>query len=133
MLVQWQTRDAGSPMVKYGTSPGMYTLTANGTNTTYTAADLCGAPANSTGFVNPGAINRVLLTGLAPSTRYYYIYGDAVSCYPGSQRPALLEGAFPIDCIMTCRCSQSAIVTRFCSWIWVTVCSIWLRTNSRSP
>ena len=37
---------------------------------------MCGAPANSTGFVNPGAINRVLLTNLTANTRYYYVYGD---------------------------------------------------------
>ena len=96
--MQWQTRDAGKPMVKYGTTPGMYTMTANGTNTTYTAADLCGAPANSTGFVNPGAINRVLLTGLAPSTRYYYIYGDAVSCLLVVRGKFFWKGLLPGPC-----------------------------------
>ena len=35
--------------------------------------------ANSTGFIDPGIFNTAKITGLAPGTRYYYIYGDEVS------------------------------------------------------
>ena len=39
----------------------------------------CGAGvANSTGFIDPGIYNTAKMTGLAPGTRYYYIYGDEV-------------------------------------------------------
>ena len=34
--------------------------------------------ANSTGFIDPGIYNTAKMTGLAPGTRYYYIYGDEV-------------------------------------------------------
>ena len=43
---------------------------------TYTAADMCAAPANSAQFVDPGFIHDVLLTNLEPGTRYYYSYGS---------------------------------------------------------
>jgi len=36
---------------------------------------MCGEPAKSKGFLAPGAINTVLVTGLAPNTRYFYQYG----------------------------------------------------------
>jgi hypothetical protein len=37
---------------------------------------MCGAPANATGFIDPGMMHNALLDGLTPSTRYYYVYGD---------------------------------------------------------
>ena len=43
---------------------------------TYTADDMCAAPANSAQFVDPGFIHDVLLTNLEPGTRYYYSYGS---------------------------------------------------------
>jgi hypothetical protein len=78
MIVSWQTTDAGTPTVKYGTTSGQYSMSATGSNNTFTPADLCGSPANNTGFRNPGAVNHVTLTGLEPYTRYYYVYGDPV-------------------------------------------------------
>eukprot|EP00884_Botryococcus_braunii_P018291 jgi/Botrbrau1/5145/Bobra.0172s0017.1 len=47
---------------------------------TYGRGDLCGAPANSVGFVSPGTQNTAILTGLLPDTTYYYKVGD-VSTY----------------------------------------------------
>ena len=47
---------------------------------TYTAADMCTAPANSAQFVDPGFIHDVLLTNLEPGTRYYYSYGSEKVC-----------------------------------------------------
>jgi len=38
---------------------------------------LCGAPANSSGYKDPGEIHSAVLTNLNPDTRYYYQYGDS--------------------------------------------------------
>ena len=46
---------------------------------------MCGAPANSTGWVDPGWLNYAALTGLQPGTRYYYAVGDPVSQHPSVQ------------------------------------------------
>ena len=80
-MVQWTTRDAGRPEVRYGSAPGQYTATVPATTHTYTAADLCGSPANSTGYVPPGSLHVATLDGLMPSMRYYYTFGDPVSQY----------------------------------------------------
>ena len=37
---------------------------------------MCGAPANTTGWIDPGTLNYVTLEGLMTSTKYYYVYGD---------------------------------------------------------
>ena len=51
MRVTWTTKDKPpSPTVMWGTSPGKYTGSAQGTSWTYTKADMCGAPANGTGW-----------------------------------------------------------------------------------
>ncbi|KAK9824258.1 hypothetical protein WJX72_008984 [[Myrmecia] bisecta] len=76
MLVQWTTRDAGSPVVKWGTQPGTYEHIAAGRSVTYTKEELCGAPAKTTGFVDPGALNSANMKDLQPNTWYYYVFGD---------------------------------------------------------
>lgn len=57
---------------------GTHTITKTGNYTTYSASDLCTAPANTTGYIFPGIFNRVVVDGLTPSTRYYYSVGDPV-------------------------------------------------------
>ena len=42
---------------------------------------MCGAAANSYGWIDPGTMNNVVLTNLTPSTTYYYSYGDPVSTH----------------------------------------------------
>ena len=39
---------------------------------------MCGAAADSYGWIDPGHMNNVILTNLTPSTTYYYTYGDPV-------------------------------------------------------
>jgi hypothetical protein len=56
----------------------MYVSFPAGTTKTYTRADLCGAPANGTGYFDPGSLHTAAMTGLQPSTKYYYIYGSDV-------------------------------------------------------
>ncbi|BDA47385.1 probable inactive purple acid phosphatase 27 [Coccomyxa sp. Obi] len=76
VLVQWSTRDVGVPTVIYGTDSGKLLQVAIGSTTSYKATDMCGIPANDTGFLDPGTLNYVKLTDLKPDTTYYYVYGD---------------------------------------------------------
>ena len=58
-----------------------------GTSETYKATDLCYL--NGV-FIDPGYIHDVLLTGLEPSTTYYYSCGmESVSCYNSCVQTAL--------------------------------------------
>ena len=81
IIAQWTTRDFGAPVVRWGLQPGgRPEHQSNGSYSTYTRLQMCGAPANSSGWVDPGALNFAAMTGLVPSTRYYYTVGDPVSC-----------------------------------------------------
>ncbi len=40
--------------------------------------DMCGGPAAGEGWLDPGSLHRAVLTGLAPDTEYFYIFGDEV-------------------------------------------------------
>ena len=79
MIAQWTTRDAGRPVVRWGRESGRLAQENGGSFSTYTRLQMCGAPANSTGWVDPGWLNYAALTGLQPGTRYYYAVGDPVS------------------------------------------------------
>ena len=65
-----------TPIVHYGTDPSVMSVVKGNISKTYTADDMCAAPANSAQFVDPGFIHDVLLTNLEPGTRYYYSYGS---------------------------------------------------------
>ena len=64
-----------SVTVMVGTAPGVYAFNATDVeSTTYGAADLCNAPANSTSvdfWQWPGVFHHATIRGLAPSTRYF--------------------------------------------------------------
>jgi hypothetical protein len=76
MMVQWVTRDRGSPGVRWGRHPGRYTASAPGDSATYARADMCGPPANASGWAEPGWLHGAVMGGLQPGQRYYYRYGD---------------------------------------------------------
>lgn len=78
MLVQWSSRDGRSPVVRWGAGPGALDSSSGGASSTYTPLDMCGGAANSTGWVDPGMLHRVVVTGLEPGTRYRYTVGDQV-------------------------------------------------------
>ena len=61
--------------VRYGKTKEMDKTQTKYTVKTYKASDMCEAPANTTGFWDPGYIYDVLLTDLEPNTRYYYSCG----------------------------------------------------------
>ena len=42
---------------------------------------MCGAAANSYGWIDAGTVNNVILTDLEAATVYFYAYGDPVSLF----------------------------------------------------
>ena len=87
LRMQWTTRDKGSPEVQWGLSATALTHTAKGSGFTYNRSDLCGAPAITDGWVDPGYLQSAKMTGLKDSTRYYYKYGQVNrACWVHVQR-----------------------------------------------
>lgn len=86
IIAQWTVRDFGKPVVRWSTASGNGQRENNGSFLTYTRLQMCGAPANSTGWVDPGALNYAAMTDLQPNTRYYYSVGDKVSIIPGASK-----------------------------------------------
>ena len=78
--MQWTTRDAGSPEARFSTNAKALARKAMGTSKTYGIKDLCGVPATTDGWVDPGHLHEALMTGLKPNTRYYYKYGQVRQC-----------------------------------------------------
>lgn len=78
--MQWVTRDRGSPTVRWGPARGAMQHSAAGDSQTYSRADMCGPPANASGWMEPGWLHGAVMTGLLPATRYVYQYGDEVRC-----------------------------------------------------
>ena len=75
------TGAGGVPRVRLGVTPGVYTreVVASQPMTSYAASDMCGKHANETDiakYLFPGYFANVLITGLAPGTRYYATYGS---------------------------------------------------------
>lgn len=80
MRVQWTTRDPGNPVVKWGSTSGHYTHTTPASSSSgYTVEEMCGSPANSVGWFEPGTFHSTVLRGLEPGRRYFYVVGDKVS------------------------------------------------------
>ncbi len=67
MTVSWNTTTAAASEVKLGTSPGNYTQTVPG--------------ASFVANAGLGHVHEVTLTGLLPSTKYYYVAGDTAGGY----------------------------------------------------
>ncbi|XP_068710159.1 uncharacterized protein [Montipora foliosa] len=76
MRVMWVSGTDDGPVVHYGKDASMG-FKANGTSKTYNKNDMCGPPASTDGFSDPGYIHDVLLTGLSPSSQYFYSYGSS--------------------------------------------------------
>eukprot|EP00045_Choanoeca_perplexa_P008355 m.77324 g.77324 ORF g.77324 m.77324 type:complete len:690 (-) comp14462_c0_seq1:72-2141(-) len=75
MRVMWVANTNTAARVHYGTSPDALDQTASSSHKswTYAASDMCGPPANTTGFVDPGYMHSVIVAALKPKTRYYYL------------------------------------------------------------
>ncbi|TYZ63452.1 hypothetical protein PybrP1_007311 [[Pythium] brassicae (nom. inval.)] len=95
MAVMFNSASARTPEVKFGLRSDALTQRATGGSTTYSARDMCHAPANVTGqtwFRDPGYMHKVILTQLQPGARYFYQFGsDAAgwsAVYAFKARPA---------------------------------------------
>ena len=51
MVAQWTTRDFGAPAVRWGVKAGVVQYQNNGSFSTYTKLQMCGAPANTKGVI----------------------------------------------------------------------------------
>ena len=74
----WSSTKTEEPFVTYGpegASRDSWARVVAETNT-YTKEDLCGPPANMTGWRDPGPIHSAVLDGLQPGTAYEYAFGD---------------------------------------------------------
>ena len=89
MLVQWTTLNRMHSGVRWGTRPGKYERSALSEVQSYGRSDMCGAPANSTGWTEPGLLHHALMDSLQPAARYYYTVGDTVSPPPFQPHPCL--------------------------------------------
>jgi len=79
MAVMFNSASKKTPWVKFGLHPDELRQRASGNSTTYSAADMCHAPANVTAqqlFRDPGYMHKVILSGLQHATRYYYQFGN---------------------------------------------------------
>ncbi|KAI7845277.1 hypothetical protein COHA_001120 [Chlorella ohadii] len=76
VCVLWVMRDRGHPSVRWGTASGSLEHSAAGDSLTYSRADMCGPPANTSGWMQPGWLHGAVMNGLQPATRYFYQYGD---------------------------------------------------------
>ena len=81
MTVSFSTASSGTPLAVVWTDRISSRTKFEGTTRTYTAQDLCGAPANITDlpsyFQTPGYLHTVILDDLEPHTRYQYQVGLA--------------------------------------------------------
>ena len=77
LRVHWVTHNASQPTVRYGLQPEELTSASLGTTRSYSAADMCGEPATSVGFMNAGSLHTAVLTELEPGRAVYYTVGDA--------------------------------------------------------
>lgn len=59
----WSSAVSTTPTMKWGTASGVYTNTVTGTTSHITKAQMCGTPANSTGYRDLGLIHQALMTG----------------------------------------------------------------------
>lgn len=70
--------NASIPTVRYGTNSSLLSLSASGSSSTFSIADTCMQYATQPRqFIDPGFQHDVVLTGLAPSTVYFYQFGNA--------------------------------------------------------
>jgi hypothetical protein len=86
MRVMWVSNTNTTSGVHFGLEPTALSQFVTGSQWTYQAADMCGPPANTTGFIDPGFMHSVVLTGLKPKTRYYY-----VASQPGLDNSSVLS------------------------------------------
>ncbi|XP_062502844.1 uncharacterized protein LOC134179856 [Corticium candelabrum] len=74
--VSWVSGAVSNPQVKWGELSEKYSHWSKAVWSTYSASDLCGEPAATLGWREPGWLIAANITNLLPDTFYYYIVGD---------------------------------------------------------
>lgn len=78
VAVQWATKDKGvRSQVEWGWATGQYSMKADAMSRTYARSDMCGPPANTTGWLDPGWLHYAVMKNLQPGKRVYYRYGGS--------------------------------------------------------
>lgn len=80
MAVQWTTRDKSQLASVHWRVDDQIHSFANqvvASSRTYTRADMCGPPANTTGWFDPGWLHYAVLSNLPPGKRIYYRCGNS--------------------------------------------------------
>jgi len=95
MQLTWTAGAAGvAPAVNVTSATTGATSTFAATADAWTAADLCGAPATTVGYRDPGGTYTAVMRGLVPGESYTYVFGDAAGS-SGAHRFAHPSGAYP--------------------------------------
>ena len=79
LRVHWVTSNAKLPTVRYGQSPGELMQSSLASSRSYTAADMCGEPANGAGYLHPGTLHTAVLTDVTPGSSIFYSVGDSAA------------------------------------------------------
>jgi hypothetical protein len=77
-VLSWSSFNSTKPMMKWGLVSGIYNL-VEATTLTISPNQLCGFPANSSGWRDLGLIHSATITGVSDypkGTKIYYIFGD---------------------------------------------------------
>lgn len=88
MLVMWASLLPESNRVRWGVSssgkPPATLQEANATTTSYQPSDFCGAPADSSGFFDPGYFHHAVISGLNTSStdQVFYSFGNSEGWSP---------------------------------------------------
>lgn len=74
----WSSATSARPVARFGFSSGVYDHTVYAKTSTFTRSQMCGAPASTVGWRDPGLIHTAELFGLkAHATKtVYYVFGD---------------------------------------------------------
>jgi hypothetical protein len=77
----WSSANSHLPYLRWGIFPGQYPFLSNGTISRINRQDLCGTPANTTGYFDLGMINEASFGNITEqhllgNTVIYYIFGD---------------------------------------------------------
>ncbi|KAI8476656.1 MAG: Metallo-dependent phosphatase-like protein [Monoraphidium minutum] len=76
-LVQWVSGSRAPQTVQWGPSPGALGSAAPSTTVTYTKSQMCGTPANGTGWLDPGFMHTAAIPQRpSPGARVFYRFGS---------------------------------------------------------
>eukprot|EP01039_Chlorochromonas_danica_P000779 gene779-844_t len=76
----WSSANSSQPIVKWGTQSKVYSYVVNASTVHVNQSEMCGAPANSTGWRDLGSIHQVNISGILDldlsSKSIFYVFGD---------------------------------------------------------